>query len=56
MPTSPRQAANRLRAERGGTPTRGWQVCFLRPPHVATKYLEEVCSPTDLFRAKALSS
>ena len=56
MPTSPRQAANRLRAERGGTPTRGWQVCLLRPPHVATKYLGDVCSPTDLFRANALSS
>ena len=26
MPTSPRQAANRLRGEPGGTPTRTWQV------------------------------
>lgn len=33
MPTSPRQAASRLRADRSITPTRAWQVAAL-PAHM----------------------
>ena len=33
MPTSPRQAASRLRADRSITPTRAWQVAAL-PAHI----------------------